>query len=110
VADFRVIDPPTLPTAPSAPNRILLIPLAGLAGLAAGFALTFLISQLRPAFSDPRMLREVTGLPVLGMVSMLPTPERISARRRGLFAFGLGLVAYTGAFAAAVVALRLIQG
>ncbi|MGD9870200.1 MAG: XrtA system polysaccharide chain length determinant [Thauera sp.] len=110
VADFRVIDPPTLPTAPSAPNRILLIPLAGLAGLAAGFALTFLISQLRPAFSDPRGLREVTGLPVLGTVSMLPTRERMSARRRGLLAFGLGLVAYAGAFAAAVVALRLIQG
>ena len=110
VADFRVIDPPTLATKPSEPNRMLLIPLAGLFGLAAGFALTFLISQLRPAFSDPRMLREVTGLPVLGTVSMLRTPERAAARRRGLFAFGLGLVAYAGAFAAAAVALRLIQG
>lgn len=70
VADFRVIDPPTLATKPSEPNRMLLIPLAGLfPGLAAGFALTFLISQLRPAFSDPRSLREVTGLPVLGTVS-----------------------------------------
>lgn len=110
VADFRVIDPPTLATKPSAPNRMLLIPLAGLAGLAAGFALTFLISQLRPAFSDPRSLREVTGLPVLGTVSMLRTPERAASRRRGLFAFGLGLAAYAGAFAAAAVALRLIQG
>jgi len=110
VADFRVIDPPTLPTKPSAPNRILLIPLAGLAGLAAGFALTFLISQLRPAFSDPRSLREVTGVPVLGTVSMLRTPERSAARRRGLFAFGLGIAAYASAFAAAAVALRLIQG
>lgn len=110
VADFRVIDPPTLATKPSAPNRMLLIPLAGLAGLAAGFALTFLISQLRPAFSDPRTLREVTGLPILGTVSMLRTPERSAARRRGLFAFGLGLAAYAGAFAAAAVALRLIQG
>lgn len=110
VADFRVIDPPTLATKPSAPNRMLLIPLAGLAGLGAGFALTFLISQLRPAFSDPRTLREISGLPVLGTVSMLRTPERSAARRRGLFAFGLGLAAYAGAFAAAAVALRLIQG
>ena len=110
VADFRVIDPPTLATKPSEPNRMLLIPLAGLVGLAAGFALTFLISQLRPAFSDPRSLREVTGLPVLGTVSMLRTPERAASRRRGLFAFGLGLAAYAGAFAAAAVALRLIQG
>ncbi len=110
VADFRVIDPPTLATKPSAPNRLLLIPVAGLAGLLAGFALTFLISQLRPAVVDPRGLREVTGLPVLGTVSMLTTPERRSARRRGLLAFGAGLFAYVGMVVAAVVALQLIQG
>lgn len=110
IADFRVIDPPSLPTQPSAPNRLLLVPLAGLAGLAAGFALTFLVSQLRPAFSDARSLREVTSLPVLGAVSMLNTPTRTKARRRGLLAFAGGLVAYAGAFAAAGVALKLIQG
>ena len=110
VADFRVIDPPTLATKPSAPNRLLLIPVAGLIGLIAGFALTFLISQLRPAVVDPRGLREVTGLPVLGTVSMLTTPERRSARRRGLLAFGAGLFAYVGMVVAAVVALQLIQG
>ncbi len=109
IADFRVIDPPTLPNKPSAPNRLLLLPLAGLVGLAAGFALTFLISQLRPAFSDPRTLREVTGLPVLGTVSMLHTTARTRARRRGLLAFSGGLVAYAGAFVAATVALKFIQ-
>ncbi|MDI3490040.1 MAG: protein tyrosine kinase modulator [Thauera sp.] len=110
IADFRVIDPPTLPTAPSAPNRLLLLPLAALAGLGAGFALTFLISQLRPAFADGRMLREVTGLPVLGVVSMLQTDERRRKRRRGLLAFGGGVLAYAASFAVAVVALKLIQG
>lgn len=110
IADFRVIDPPSLATQPSAPNRLLLVPLAGLAGLAAGFALTFLVSQLRPAFSDGRSLREITGLPVLGAVSMLNTPTRTKARRRGLVAFAGGLVAYAGAFAAVGVALKLIQG
>lgn len=110
IADFRVIDPPTLPNKPSAPNRMLLLPLAGLVGLAAGFALTFLISQLRPAFSDPRALREVTGLPVLGAVSMLQTPARARARRRGLLAFSAGVLAYAAAFAAAVAALKFLQG
>lgn len=110
VADFRVIDPPTLPTKPSAPNRVLLLPLAALAGLAAGFALTFLVSQLRPAFADGRSLREITGLPVLGAVSMLQTAERRSKRKRGLAAFGSGLVAYAASFAIAVAVLKLIQG
>ncbi|MBL8464766.1 MAG: chain length-determining protein [Thauera sp.] len=109
IADFRIIDPPTLPTKPSAPNRLLLLPLAALVGLGAGFALTFLISQLRPAFSDARQLREITGLPVLGTVSMLSTSERRRRRRNGLVAFGGGLVAYAGVFAAVTVAIVFLQ-
>lgn len=110
IAEFRLIDPPVLPNKPSAPNRLLLLPLVGLAALAAGAALTFLISQLRPAFSDGRALREATGLPVLGTVSMLSTPERTRTRRRGLLAFTGGLASFVGAIAVATVALKLIQG
>jgi hypothetical protein len=51
----------------------------------------------------------VTGLPVLGTVSMLHTSARTRARRRGLLAFSSGLVAYAGAFVAATVALKFIQ-
>lgn len=109
IADFRIIDPPTLPSKPSAPNRLLLLPLAALAGLLAGFALTFLVSQLRPAFSGARQLREISGLPVLGTVSMLSSIERRRRRRNGLVAFGSGLVAYAGVFAAATVAIKFLQ-
>lgn len=110
IADFRLIDPPTLPTEPSAPNRMLLIPVVGLVGLVAGFALTFLISQLRPAFTDGRMLREVAGLPILGMVGMLATPQRARERSRGLLAFGSSVVLFVAAMAAATMAIKLIQG
>lgn len=110
IAEFRLIDPPVLPTKPSAPNRLLLLPLAGLVALAAGMALTFLVSQFRPAFSDGAVLRAVTGLPVLGTISMLPTPERLRTRRRGLYAFAAGLASFVGVVALATVALKLIQG
>lgn len=109
IAEFRQIDPPSLPNKPSAPNRVLLMPLVGLVGLAVGVAFTFLISQLRPAFSDGRTLREVTGLPVLGAVSLLQTPERAKARRRGLLAFSGGVAGFVGVVGVATLLLSMLQ-
>ncbi|PTD96753.1 XrtA system polysaccharide chain length determinant [Pseudothauera lacus] len=110
IAEFRVIDPPSLPLRPAAPNRVLLMLAAGVAALGAGGALTFLISQLRPTFADGRSLREITGLPVLGSVSKVPDPQRNVARRRDLLAFGGGLATYGLAVAAVSVALQMMQG
>jgi len=89
---------------------MVLIPIIGLLGLAAGVALTFLISQLRPAFTDGRVLREVLGMPVLGTVSMLSTPQRVRERSRGLMIFGTSVVLFVAAMAAATMAIKLIQG
>ncbi|MFN3983884.1 MAG: XrtA system polysaccharide chain length determinant [Rhodocyclaceae bacterium] len=109
IADFRVIDPPSLPTKPSAPNRILLVPAAGLGALGAGLALMFLLAQLRPAFSDARSLREVSELPVLGAVSFMPDPRVLRMRRFGLIAFGLVLTLYVAALGSATMALQILQ-
>ncbi len=109
IADFRVIDPPSLPTAPSAPNRILLMPLAAAAAVLAGLAVTFLLAQLRPAFVELKTLREVTGLPVLGTVSLLPDPALARARLRGLIAFGGGVASFAVAMVAMTLALQILQ-
>lgn len=107
--DFRVIDPPSLPTAPSAPNRLLLVPLAGLAGIGAGLALTFLLAQLRPTIIDARMLHSVSGLPLLGSVSLVPDRGYLRAKRFGIVAFS-GLVVLLGvSVGAATMALQMIQ-
>lgn len=108
--DFRVIDPPSLPSRPSAPNRLLLVPLAGLAALGAGIALTFLLAQLRPTVIDSRMLRNVTGLPILGSVSMVRDATVLRAQRFGLFMFSSLVVLLVGAVGAATLALQMIQG
>jgi polysaccharide chain length determinant protein (PEP-CTERM system associated) len=110
IGEFRVIDPPSLPTKPAAPNRALLMLLASVAALGAGMVLTFLISQLRPTFADGRTLREVTGIPVLGSVSLLPDPRRERKERRGRYAFAGGLAGYAGAVAVAAAALNMLQG
>lgn len=110
ITEFRVIDPPSLPNKPSAPNRVLLMPLAGLGGLAAGIVLTFLLSQLRPAFSDLRALRDVTGLPVLGVVSLVPDPGRVRTERRKLLAFGGGVASFVVAIAGMTLMVQWLQG
>lgn len=109
IADFRVIDPPSMPTTPAAPNRMVLMPAAGVAALLAGLALAFLLAQLRPAFSEQRMLREVTGLPVLGSVSLLASPAVNRARLRGLVAFGGGVASFVAAVGVMTVALQILQ-
>jgi polysaccharide chain length determinant protein (PEP-CTERM system associated) len=87
VVDFRVIDPPRVPSQPAAPNRPLLLSGVTLAGIGAGFLLAFILSQLRPTFNSRRELRDITGLPVLGVVSMIWTPEQQRKRRKGLIVF-----------------------
>ncbi|PKO88750.1 MAG: chain length-determining protein [Betaproteobacteria bacterium HGW-Betaproteobacteria-12] len=104
VVDFRLIDPPRASQKPVAPNRTLLFPLGLLLGLAAGLFAAFVASQLRPVFFEGKSLRDVTGLPLLGTVSLIPNEtrrlkERASLRRflaatAGLFvAYGAGIAA-----------------
>lgn len=109
MAEFRLIDPPSLPTKPAAPNRPLLMALAGVASIAAGVVLSFLLSQLRPTFQDARVLREVTGLPLLGSVSLVPDPRRRSAERRSLMLFAGAATSFVGGFAALAVLMTLMR-
>lgn len=70
-ADFRLIEPPRVTPKPVSPNRLLLLPLALLGGVGAGLLVAFLGSQLRPVFLDGGDLRHKTGLPMLGVVSVV---------------------------------------
>ena len=110
VAEFRLIDPPSLPTKPAAPNRVMLMVGAAIAAIAAGFGVAFLASQLRPTVLDGRVLREVSGLPVLGTVSILPSPERQRRERRWALAFYGGLGAYVGMMGVATLLLAVVRG
>ena len=91
-AQFRVIDPPRVSPQPVAPNRVALLALAFAAALGAGLVASLVASQLKTTIIDSRSLREVTGRPVLGMVSMIASPAVARSRRRRsvLFAGGLG--------------------
>ncbi len=97
--DFRIIDPPRVAPMPVFPNRLALIPVVLLASIGAGVAAAFAVGQFLPTFDSVRALRAVTQRPVLGSVSLVPSPAlRARARRLNL------------AFAASTAALFLLFG
>lgn len=102
VVDFRVIDPPRLPNQPSAPNRpLLMTAVLGVAALG-GAAVALLLSQLRPTFNSRRELRDLTGLPILGSISMIWTKEQKRRARRGVWV-------YAGCYGALVLAFGAVM-
>jgi polysaccharide chain length determinant protein (PEP-CTERM system associated) len=108
VADFRLIDPPRVSPKPVAPNRLLLLPLALGAALAAALGLAFLLSQLRPAFTDADELRTKTGLPLLGVVSLVMTDTDRRRERMGLIRFAGASGGLVGLFALGMLAMALL--
>lgn len=95
IGEIKIIDPPRTSPQPVAPNRAALLPLVLAAALGAGLLASFAVSQLLPTFQDSRMLREVAGRPVLGTISLIPSPVlKVRDRRQAvLFAAGFaGLV------------------
>lgn len=90
VVRFEVIDPPMSPFAPVAPNRPILILGVLFLGLGGGGAVAYLLHMIRPVFNNSRQLSEITGLPVLGVVSMTWLEKHhAAARRDALIAGGL---------------------
>ena len=73
---FKVIEPPRVPLEPTGPKRPLFISVVLLVGLGAGVGLAFFMSQMKQTFDTRTALREATGLPVLGSVSMEWTPAQ----------------------------------
>lgn len=110
VADFRLIDPPRVSPQPVAPNRLLLLPLVLLASLAAGLGACFVASQIRPVFMDAHSLREVTGLPVLGSVSLAEGHVNKIRESSAFKRFMFGLLALIGSFAVGMALLLVISG
>lgn len=74
---FKVIDPPFVPLKPNKPNKLLLNTGVLIVALGVGVALALLLSILKPVVSDCRTLGKVTGLPILGSVTYIPTQVQL---------------------------------
>lgn len=78
---FRVIDPPFVPLKPSQPNKLLLNAGVFLGSLAVGIGLALLTSLVRPVFYSRGALNRITGLPVLGSVTLVASKAEIRKKR-----------------------------
>ena len=108
-ADFRLIDPPRVSSKPVAPNRLVLLPLGLLLAIAGGLFVAFVASQLRPVFFDGKSLRDETGLPLLGLVSLLPNETRQKQERASLMRFLLAGGALVVTYGAGIAILTFLS-
>ena len=101
----KVIDPPSKPIVPVAPNRPLLLSAILIVAIGAGIGAAFAKGQLQPTFPTQGRLEQVTGLPVLGSIADVFTPERKAQHRQRMKWFaGAG-----GALAASYALLMLVE-
>jgi polysaccharide chain length determinant protein (PEP-CTERM system associated) len=107
---FRVIDPPTAPPLPSGPNRLRLFSLVFVGALVAGLASAFLMAQLRPTFLSQVALRDATGLPILGSISMNWTEQQTVRRKRRLIALGAAVLVLLAIYGAGVTTILVRPG
>jgi polysaccharide chain length determinant protein (PEP-CTERM system associated) len=103
---FRIVEPPKVPLLPVGPKRILLSVGILILGFAAGGGLAFLLSQLKPVYYDPSMLRKDAGVPVLGQVSRVWTGDLALKRRVEVTGFGVSAAMLVAVF---VVILLIYQ-
>lgn len=110
VADFRVVEPPRAKPSPVKPSRILIAVMAFLAAIAAGAATAFGLTQVFPTVQDTRQLKEISGRPVLGSVSLVVSPAMSDARQRlnRLFSLNAGIFLLLNVTWLVVVARQLL--
>ena len=89
LAEFKVVEPPRVMAMPVFPSKANLAIIALLVSLVSGIAAAIAADLVWPTFDDRESLRQFTGRPVLGTLSMLTTEAGLSRRRAGNLRFGL---------------------
>ncbi|WP_033073693.1 XrtA system polysaccharide chain length determinant [Sphingopyxis sp. MWB1] len=106
----ELLNPPTKPTTPAAPNRPLFLTLVLFVGLGAGVGTAFALSQVRPSYATAAKLERASGLPVIGSITEIVTPERQVDRRKKLVWLGSGAAALVGLYALLLIAEFVQRG
>src|SRR5690606_10031610 len=106
----ELLDPPSKPTSPAAPNRPLFLTLVLLAGIGGGVGAAFGLSQVRASYPTAARLERASGLPVIGSITEVVTPERQVERKKKLVWLASGGGALVGLYALLLVAEFVQRG
>ena len=107
---IELLDPPSKPTSPAAPNRPLFLTLVLLAGVGGGIGAAFGLGQVRTSYATAAKLERASGLPVIGSITEVVTPERHVERRKKLVWLASGGAALVGLYALLLVAEFIQRG
>jgi polysaccharide chain length determinant protein (PEP-CTERM system associated) len=118
---FEVVQPPTASFRPVWPRRPLFLAAVLAAALAAGAALAYGMSYLHPVVSSTVALTQMTGVPVLGTVSVAFPAKELAEGKRDilsialaaaclLITFGVLLVVSQQGYRLSVTALKSMVG
>jgi polysaccharide chain length determinant protein (PEP-CTERM system associated) len=107
---IELLDPPSKPTSPAAPNRPLFLTLVLLAGIGGGIGAAFGLGQVRTSYATAAKLERASGLPVIGSITEVVTPDRHLDRRKKLVWLASGGGALVGLYALLLVAEFIQRG
>ncbi len=110
VVSFNITEPPAASFDPVAPRRVLLLIGILILGLGTGGGVAFIIHQLNPIFQDARTLRDVTGVPVLGVVSRTWLERHRIGRRIDISSFAVAAASLVAVFVVSVLLNEQIVG
>lgn len=110
---FKIADAPNTPLQPSSPKRKLLFSGVLLAGVIFGLAIALLLYLIRPTIMSTSQLRQLTGLPVLGSVSMKTNIVQSEKNKKDAIRFSfatLGLVLiYIGFMTVDILEIKVLS-
>ena len=107
---IELLDPPSKPTSPSAPNRPLFLTIVLLAGLGGGVGAAFGLAQVRVSYPTAARLERASGLPVIGSITEVVTPERQVERKKRLVWLASGGGALVALYALLLIAEFVQRG
>lgn len=107
---FRIADAPNKPLEPSFPKRKLFYSIVLGVSVVFGLGVAFLIYLIRPTFITIMQVSQITGLPVLGAISLKISPVQVEKNKKDILRFnvailGLALV-YIGFMALDMLSLK----